>query len=54
MDTGYKKGHKLQIGTELANNINFLRDDVQKKNGKISDIVRNSNYPLPPCPNNDE
>ena len=31
-----------------------LRDDVQKKSGKISDIVQNSNYPLPPCPNNDE
>ena len=26
----------------------------KKKNGKISDIVQNSNYPLPPCPNNDE
>ena len=27
---------------------------VQKKNGKISDIEQNSNYPLPPCPNNDK
>ena len=26
----------------------------QKKNGKISDIVQNSNYPLPPWPNNDK
>ena len=30
MDTGYKKGHKLQIGTELANNINFLRKSNTK------------------------
>ena len=37
-----------------AHVIFFLRDDVKKKNGKISDIVQNSNYPLPPCPNNDE
>ena len=25
MNTGYKKVHKLQTGTEIANNINFLR-----------------------------
>ena len=28
----------------------LLRDDVQKKNGKKSDIVHLSNYPLPPYP----
>ena len=31
-----------------------VRDDVKKKTGKISDIVQNSNYPLPPWPNNDK
>ena len=36
------------------NNNVWVRDEFKKKNGKISDIVQNSNYPLPPWPNNDK
>ena len=35
-------------------NLIWILGRLQKKNVKISDIVQNSIYPLPPCPNNDE
>ena len=41
----------LQLDQQIKSKTKGRR---QKKNGKISDIVQNSNYPLPPCPNNDE
>ena len=44
---------RLDILARLARSAR-LGTSSEKKNGKISDIVQNSNYPLPPCPNNDE